>query len=63
MPDQKSSRGHDFGTTQVVLAAISSIVGAMLFLRFGYAVAHAGKPGVIGISLYFFLAIIAMPIS
>ena len=31
-------RGHGFGTAPVFLAAISRILGAILFLRFGYAV-------------------------
>jgi amino acid transporter len=38
-------RGHGFGTAPVFLAAISTILGAILFLRFGYAVAHAGLLG------------------
>jgi hypothetical protein len=37
---QKSTRGHGFGTAPVFLTAISTILGAILFLRFGYAVAH-----------------------
>ncbi len=37
--------GHGFGTLPVFLASISTILGAVLFLRFGYAVAHAGVPG------------------
>ncbi|UCE04649.1 MAG: amino acid permease [bacterium] len=45
MPAQKSQRGHGFGTAPVFLAAISTILGAILFLRFGYAVAHVGLLG------------------
>jgi len=41
----KSGRGYGFGTSPVFLAAISTILGAILFLRFGYATAHAGVAG------------------
>ncbi|MDE0185027.1 MAG: amino acid permease [Candidatus Poribacteria bacterium] len=34
--------GHGFGTAPVFLASVSTILGAILFLRFGYAVAHVG---------------------
>ncbi len=34
--------GHGFGTAPVFLASISTILGAIMFLRFGYAVAHLG---------------------
>jgi amino acid transporter len=34
--------GHGFGTSPVFLASISTILGAILFLRFGYAVGHQG---------------------
>jgi len=44
-------RGHGFGTAPVFLAAISTILGAILFLRFGYAVAHAGAWGTVMIVL------------
>lgn len=37
--------GHGFGTAPVFLAGISTILGAILFLRFGYAVAHTGVLG------------------
>ena len=37
--------GHSFGTAPVFLASISTILGAILFLRFGYAVAHVGLWG------------------
>lgn len=43
MPSRTSAgKGHGFGTAPVFLAAISTILGAVLFLRFGYAVAHVG---------------------
>ena len=38
-----------FGTLPVFLTAISTILGAILFLRFGYAVGHVGFVGVIGL--------------
>lgn len=37
--------GHGFGTMPVFLAAISTILGAIMFLRFGYAVGHVGLTG------------------
>ncbi len=40
-----NARGHGFGTAPVFLAAISTILGAVLFLRFGYAVGHTGLIG------------------
>lgn len=48
---RKSTKGHGFGTAPVFLAAISTILGAVLFLRFGYAVAHTGMAGAIIIVL------------
>lgn len=39
----------NFGTLPVFMTAISTILGAILFLRFGYAVAHVGFIGVVGI--------------
>ncbi len=39
--------GHGFGTAPVFLASISTILGAILFLRFGYAVAHVGFAGTV----------------
>ena len=43
--------GHGFGTAPFFLAAISTILGAILFLRFGYAVGHSGLAGAILIVL------------
>lgn len=40
-----TQQGHGFGTAPVFLASISTILGAILFLRFGYAVAHVGLWG------------------
>ncbi|MDE0628107.1 MAG: amino acid permease [Bryobacterales bacterium] len=42
-----SAAGHGFGTAPVFLASISTILGAILFLRFGYAVGHIGLWGTI----------------
>ncbi|MEZ5355025.1 MAG: amino acid permease [Bryobacteraceae bacterium] len=39
--------GHNFGTAPVFLAAISTILGAIMFLRFGYAVGHLGLSGAV----------------
>ena len=47
----KSGRGHGFGTAPVFLASISTILGAILFLRFGYAVANVGLWGTLMIIL------------
>lgn len=43
--------GYGFGTAPVFLAAISTILGAILFLRFGYAVGHTGILGAIALIL------------
>jgi len=40
-----------FGTSAVFLTAISTILGAIMFLRFGYAVAHVGFMGTLAIIL------------
>ncbi|MBT3208848.1 MAG: amino acid permease [Bacteroidetes bacterium] len=39
----------NFGTMPVFMTAISTILGAILFLRFGYAVGHVGFSGVVAI--------------
>lgn len=46
---QKNTAG--FGTAPVFFTAISTILGAILFLRFGYAIGHQGFIGIIGIIL------------
>ncbi len=46
---RKRGAGHGFGAAPVFLASISTILGAILFLRFGYAVAHVGLWGTLGI--------------
>ena len=43
--------GHGFGTGPVFLASISTILGAIMFLRFGYAVGNVGLMGAFGIIL------------
>ncbi len=43
------SKSKGFGTAPVFFTAISTILGAILFLRFGYAVGTIGFWGVIGI--------------
>jgi amino acid transporter len=48
---ETEQRGHGFGTAPVYLASISTILGAILFLRFGYAVAHVGLFGTLLIIL------------
>ena len=44
-----SQQGHGFGTAPVFLTSICTILGAILFLRFGYAVAHVGLWGSLAI--------------
>ncbi|MCB2200753.1 amino acid permease [bacterium] len=47
----KRQAGHGFGTAPVFLAAVSTILGAILFLRFGYAVGNVGILGAVAIVL------------
>ena len=54
-----SQSGHGFGTGPVFLASISTILGAILFLRFGYAVAHVGLWG--AILVIFFGHLVTIP--
>lgn len=53
MSEAQSDRasGHGFSTAPVYFAAVSTILGAVLFLRFGYAVGHVGVLGALGIIL------------
>lgn len=46
-----AATGHGFGTAPVFLASISTILGAILYLRFGYSVAHTGFMGTLLIIL------------
>lgn len=50
MPTKLQS-GANLGATAVFLTAISTILGAILFLRFGYAVGHVGFVGALFIIL------------
>jgi amino acid transporter len=52
MQQDKTVKGnHGFGTAAVYLTSISSVLGAILFLRFGYATGTLGFWGAIGIIL------------
>ncbi len=48
---ETTTRGYGFGTAPVFLASVSTILGAVMFLRFGYAVGNAGIVGAIVIIL------------
>ena len=47
----ENKKSHGFGTAPVFFTAISTILGAILFLRFGYAVGTLGFTGVLAIIL------------
>lgn len=49
--DLKKSKAN-FGTAPVFFTAISTILGAVMFLRFGYAVGNLGFIGTLGIILF-----------
>lgn len=49
--DLKKSKAN-FGTAPVFFTAISTILGAVMFLRFGYAVGNLGFLGTLGIILF-----------
>ena len=49
MPRKLKDNRKQFGTTPVFIASISTILGAILFLRFGYAVGNVGFFGAIAI--------------
>lgn len=49
MTPQLMKRGGEFGTAPVFFTAVSTILGAILFLRFGYAVGHVGFLGTLAI--------------
>lgn len=51
MPKKLSSHSANFGTMPVFMTAISTILGAILFLRFGWAVGNVGLIGTLGIVL------------
>ena len=50
-PQTAQSGGHGFGTSPVFLASVSTILGAVMFLRFGYAVGQTGLGGALLIIL------------
>ncbi len=47
--EEAPTRGHGFGTWPVFLASVSTILGAVMLLRFGYAVGHVGLLGALAI--------------
>ena len=49
MPSSLHNKNANFGTSPVFITAISTILGAILFLRFGYAVGHTGLIGTFAI--------------
>ena len=51
IPHSGQARGHGFGTSPVYLASVSTILGAIMFLRFGYAVGNTGLLGALLIIL------------
>ena len=51
MPLKISDSKGKFGTAPVFMASISTILGAILFLRFGYAVGNVGLMGALAIIL------------
>ncbi|MGA1866876.1 MAG: amino acid permease [Thermoplasmatota archaeon] len=48
---EKESRGHGFGTAPVFLTSICAIMGAVMFLRFGFTVGNVGLIGAVFIVL------------
>jgi amino acid transporter len=50
-PSAEGQGGGGFGFTAVFLTSLCTILGAILFLRFGYAVANVGLLGTLGIVL------------
>lgn len=51
MLTKDSGKKNNFGTLPVFITSISTILGAILFLRFGWAVGNLGFYGVVGIIL------------
>jgi amino acid transporter len=49
MQDKKLNHTGNMGTLPVFMTAVSTILGAILFLRFGYAVGHTGLIGALAI--------------
>lgn len=63
MPDKKANKKQGFGTAPVFFTAIATILGAILFLRFGYAVGTVGFGGVLLIILLGHLVTIPTSLS
>ena len=51
IPKVVKRKGHQFGTSPVFLTSVCSVLGAIMFLRFGYGVGHLGLIGMILIIL------------
>ncbi len=49
MNSTQSPKKASFGTLPVFMTTLSTILGAILFLRFGYAIGHVGLLGTLGI--------------
>ncbi|WP_199898559.1 hypothetical protein [Prolixibacter bellariivorans] len=62
-PNSQSINRKGFGTAPVFVTAICTILGAILFLRFGYAVGTVGFFGVIGIIIIGHLVTIPTALS
>jgi len=62
-PNSQSANRKGFGTAPVFITAICTILGAILFLRFGYAVGTVGFFGVIGIIIIGHLVTIPTALS
>ncbi|HCC70295.1 MAG TPA: hypothetical protein DEQ09_03970 [Bacteroidales bacterium] len=58
-----SEKKANFGTLPVFMTAVSTILGAILFLRFGYAVAHVGFVGVVGLIIIAHLVILPIAMA
>ncbi|MEQ9232141.1 MAG: hypothetical protein RIF46_15765, partial [Cyclobacteriaceae bacterium] len=48
-PPIEGIKKANFGTIPVFMTTLSNILGALLFLRFGYSVGHVGLLGTLGI--------------
>ncbi len=49
MPKKLITHSANFGTLPVFMTAVSTILGAILFLRFGWAIGNVGLLGILGI--------------
>ena len=57
-PIKLMSNSNKFGIAPILFTAISTILGAVLFLRFGFAVGTPGSWGVILIVLFGYIVTI-----